>query len=114
MIRLITFDALHTLLTPRLPIYVQYAQTFAPHLGALQPAAIRGAFKTGPCPPRRSWSRVPTFLCGCLGSSVEGCAEGAAGVCEGRGGVVEGGGEEDGRWGGGGCVGYAGLPEALA
>ncbi|KAI9068052.1 HAD hydrolase subfamily IA REG-2-like protein [Trametes sanguinea] len=45
-IRLVTFDALHTLVTPRLPIYVQYAQTFEPYLGALDPDALKRAFKT--------------------------------------------------------------------
>ena len=46
-IRLVTFDALHTLVTPRLPVYVQYAQTFEPYLGALDPAALKSAFKSG-------------------------------------------------------------------
>jgi hypothetical protein len=46
-IRLVTFDALYTLLTPRLPIHVQYAQTFAPFLGELEPESIRRSFKTG-------------------------------------------------------------------
>ncbi|KAH9894978.1 HAD hydrolase subfamily IA REG-2-like protein [Cubamyces lactineus] len=45
-IRLVTFDALHTLVTPRLPVYVQYAQTFEPYLGALDPAALKSAFKS--------------------------------------------------------------------
>ncbi|KAI0365621.1 HAD hydrolase subfamily IA REG-2-like protein [Pilatotrama ljubarskyi] len=44
-IRLVTFDALHTLVTPRLPIYVQYAQTFEPYLGALDPGALKRSFK---------------------------------------------------------------------
>ncbi|KAH7925951.1 HAD-superfamily hydrolase [Leucogyrophana mollusca] len=44
-IRLVTFDALHTLLTPRLPIYVQYAQTFAPFLGVLDPDSLKQSFK---------------------------------------------------------------------
>ena len=47
MIRLITFDVLHTLVTPRLPVYVQYAQTFEPFLGQLQPERIKASFKTG-------------------------------------------------------------------
>jgi hypothetical protein len=47
MIRLVTFDALHTLLVPRLPIHVQYSQTFAPYLGVLDPDALRASFKTG-------------------------------------------------------------------
>ncbi|KAG2150473.1 HAD-like domain-containing protein [Suillus clintonianus] len=44
-IRLVTFDALHTLLTPRLPIYIQYSQTFAPYLGVLEPGLLRQSFK---------------------------------------------------------------------
>ncbi|KAI0769665.1 HAD hydrolase subfamily IA REG-2-like protein [Trametes elegans] len=43
-IRLVTFDALHTLVTPRLPVYVQYALTFEPYLGALAPAALKRSF----------------------------------------------------------------------
>lgn len=46
-IRLVTFDALHTIVTPRLPIYVQYSQTFEPNLGVLNPDALKQAFKTG-------------------------------------------------------------------
>ncbi|KAI0743842.1 HAD-like domain-containing protein [Daedaleopsis nitida] len=45
-IRLVTFDALHTLVTPRLPVYVQYAQTFEPYLGALDPGALKQSFKS--------------------------------------------------------------------
>jgi len=45
-IRLVLFDALHTLVTPRLPIYVQYAQTFEPFLGRLEPDALKTSFKT--------------------------------------------------------------------
>ncbi|KAI0690180.1 HAD hydrolase subfamily IA REG-2-like protein [Cerioporus squamosus] len=45
-IRLVTFDALHTLITPRLPIYVQYSQTFEPYLGVLDPDALKRSFKT--------------------------------------------------------------------
>ncbi|KDQ53589.1 hypothetical protein JAAARDRAFT_136995 [Jaapia argillacea MUCL 33604] len=45
MIRLVTFDALHTILKPRLPIYVQYSQTFEPYLGVLQPEALKRSFK---------------------------------------------------------------------
>ena len=46
-IRLVTFDALHTIITPRLPIYVQYSQTFEPYLGVLDPDALKRSFKTG-------------------------------------------------------------------
>ncbi|KAJ3488090.1 hypothetical protein NLI96_g3084 [Meripilus lineatus] len=44
-IRLVTFDALHTIVTPRLPVYVQYAQTFEPYLGVLEPEALKKSFK---------------------------------------------------------------------
>lgn len=46
-IRLVTFDALHTIVTPRLPVYVQYAQTFEPYLGVLEPEALKKSFKLG-------------------------------------------------------------------
>lgn len=46
-IRLVTFDALHTIITPRLPINVQYSAVFEPYLGALDPEAIKRSFKTG-------------------------------------------------------------------
>lgn len=46
-IRLVIFDALHTLLKPRRPIYVQYSQTFEPYLGVLEPEALKNSFKTG-------------------------------------------------------------------
>ncbi len=46
-IRLVTFDVLHTIVTPRLPIYVQYSQTFEHNLGVLDPDALKQAFKTG-------------------------------------------------------------------
>lgn len=46
-IRLVTFDALHTLITPRLPIYVQYSHTFEPYLGVLEPGALKQSFKIG-------------------------------------------------------------------
>ncbi|KAH9997661.1 HAD hydrolase subfamily IA REG-2-like protein [Russula vinacea] len=45
MIRLVTFDALHTLITPRKPIHVQYAEVFSPYLGTLPPDAIARSFK---------------------------------------------------------------------
>ncbi|KIJ18619.1 hypothetical protein PAXINDRAFT_70747 [Paxillus involutus ATCC 200175] len=44
-IKLVTFDALHTLITPRRPIYVQYSEVFAPFLGVLSPAALQRSFK---------------------------------------------------------------------
>lgn len=44
-IRLVTFDALHTLLTPRRPIYDQYSEVFSPFLGVLSPELIKRSFK---------------------------------------------------------------------
>jgi hypothetical protein len=46
-IRLVTFDALYTLLTPRKPVYVQYSEILAPFLGALEPDSIQKSFKIG-------------------------------------------------------------------
>ena len=46
-IRLVTFDALYTIIVPRLPIHVQYSQVFEPYLGAIPPGRIRKSFKTG-------------------------------------------------------------------
>lgn len=45
-IRLVTFDALATIIAPRLPIYVQYSQTFEPYIGVLDPDALKKSFKT--------------------------------------------------------------------
>lgn len=47
MIRFVTFDALHTLIKPRKPIHVQYAEVFSPYFGALPPDAIARSFKLG-------------------------------------------------------------------
>ncbi|KAH9929308.1 HAD hydrolase subfamily IA REG-2-like protein [Amylocystis lapponica] len=44
-IRLVLFDAFSTLLTPRLPVYVQYSETFEPYLGVLEPDALKRSFK---------------------------------------------------------------------
>ncbi|TCD62797.1 hypothetical protein EIP91_006390 [Steccherinum ochraceum] len=44
-IRLVTFDVLHTIVTPRLPIYVQYSLVFEPYLGSLEPDVIKKSFK---------------------------------------------------------------------
>ncbi|CAA7271043.1 unnamed protein product [Cyclocybe aegerita] len=44
-IRLVTFDALYTLITLRYPVHVQYSQVFAPYVGVLQPEAIQMSFK---------------------------------------------------------------------
>ncbi|KAH9083720.1 HAD hydrolase subfamily IA REG-2-like protein, partial [Lactarius deliciosus] len=45
MIRCVTFDALHTLITLRKPIHVQYSEVFRPYLGTLPPDAISRSFK---------------------------------------------------------------------
>ncbi|KAF5370756.1 hypothetical protein D9758_002012 [Tetrapyrgos nigripes] len=46
-IRLVTFDVLHTLITPRHPVHVQYSLAFAPYLGRLDPQDIKNSFKKG-------------------------------------------------------------------
>lgn len=46
-IRLVTFDILHTIVTPRLPVHVQYSQTFSPYLGELDPESLKRSFKVG-------------------------------------------------------------------
>ncbi|KAJ7924910.1 hypothetical protein B0H13DRAFT_1167439 [Mycena leptocephala] len=43
-IRLVTFDLLHTLITPRYPIHVQYARAFEPYLGPLNSDALKRSF----------------------------------------------------------------------
>ncbi|KAF8210374.1 HAD hydrolase subfamily IA REG-2-like protein [Mycena galopus ATCC 62051] len=43
-IRLVSFDLLHTLITPRYPIHVQYARVFEPYLGTLNPDAVKNSF----------------------------------------------------------------------
>jgi len=48
-VRLVTFDALHTPITPRKPIYVQYAEVFVPYLGTLDPDALSRSFRAGLC-----------------------------------------------------------------
>jgi len=45
MIRLVLFDALHTIVTPRLPIFIQYSQSFEPFFGHLEPESIKSSFK---------------------------------------------------------------------
>ncbi|KAF7296127.1 Haloacid dehalogenase-like hydrolase domain-containing 3 [Mycena kentingensis (nom. inval.)] len=44
MLRLVSFDLLHTLILPRHPIHVAYARAFEPFLGPLDPQAIKAAF----------------------------------------------------------------------
>ncbi|KIP01962.1 hypothetical protein PHLGIDRAFT_96511 [Phlebiopsis gigantea 11061_1 CR5-6] len=44
-IRMVLFDAYSTILVPRLPVYVQYSQTFEPYLGVLAPEKISSSFK---------------------------------------------------------------------
>lgn len=55
-VRLVLFDALHTLVKPRAPVFVQYADVFEPHLGILSPEAIKSSFKIGEIPLRPSRS----------------------------------------------------------
>ncbi|KAF9566685.1 HAD-like protein [Agrocybe pediades] len=45
-IRLVTFDALHTTITPRRPIHVQYSEVFEPYVGILPPERIKQSFKS--------------------------------------------------------------------
>ena len=56
-IRLLTFDALFTLLRPTQPFHIQYARTFQPYFGSLDPESIRLSFKRGQS-SSRSRSRV--------------------------------------------------------
>ncbi len=44
-IRLVTFDALFTLINLREPAHVQYARAFRPYLGELDPDAVKSSFK---------------------------------------------------------------------
>ncbi|KAJ3808476.1 HAD-like domain-containing protein [Lentinula lateritia] len=44
-VRLVTFDIVHTLITPRMPIHVQYAMAFKPYLGDVDPNSVKGSFK---------------------------------------------------------------------
>jgi len=46
-IRLVTFDALYTIIAPRLPVHIQYSQTFAPYIGILNPDSLRQSFRVG-------------------------------------------------------------------
>lgn len=48
LIRFVTLDALYTILKPRAPIPVQYAEAFAAAgLGTLDPDVVGRSFKTG-------------------------------------------------------------------
>jgi len=62
-IRLITFDAFHTIITPRHPIHVQYSQVFAPFLGVLPPESIKQSFKKG---ERETPARTSSKCCSAL------------------------------------------------
>jgi hypothetical protein len=46
-VTMVFFDALGTLIMPRRPIHVQYAEVFDPYLGKLEPSSIQNAFKKG-------------------------------------------------------------------
>lgn len=58
MMSLVLFDALHTLVKPRAPVFLQYAHVFEPHLGKLSPDAIKSSFKIGEIPHSRHPRRV--------------------------------------------------------
>jgi hypothetical protein len=58
-IRLVTFDALYTIIVPRLPVHVQYSQTFAPFIGVLDPDSLRRSFRVG----KKYFSFRSSFLC---------------------------------------------------
>ncbi|KAG6849991.1 hypothetical protein H0H93_002781 [Arthromyces matolae] len=45
-IRLVTFDALYTLVVPRIPVHLQYAQVFEPYLGVLDPLDLKKSFRS--------------------------------------------------------------------
>ncbi|CEL60682.1 Haloacid dehalogenase-like hydrolase domain-containing protein 3 OS=Danio rerio GN=hdhd3 PE=2 SV=1 [Rhizoctonia solani AG-1 IB] len=45
-IKAVFFDALHTIVQPRRPIFEQYHRVLAPKVGPLNPASLRGSFKT--------------------------------------------------------------------
>ncbi|KAH8828087.1 HAD-like domain-containing protein [Flagelloscypha sp. PMI_526] len=45
-IKLVTFDALHTILKPRFPISVQYARVFEPYLGPLDVGRVQASMKS--------------------------------------------------------------------
>lgn len=62
-IRLVTFDALHTIVTPRLPIYVQYSQTFEPYLGVLEPEAVKKSFKIGNVQLQSGMENSVSYVC---------------------------------------------------
>jgi hypothetical protein len=46
-VKLVLFDALYTIVKPRAPIHVQYAQVFEPYLGTVDPTKVKTAFKIG-------------------------------------------------------------------
>jgi phosphoglycolate phosphatase-like HAD superfamily hydrolase len=47
-IRLVTFDALYTLVKPRRPVHVQYAEVFEQHgLRRVDPDEVKRSFKQG-------------------------------------------------------------------
>jgi len=57
-VTLVLFDALYTIVKPRAPVFIQYATVFEPHLGKLNPDAIKYSFKTG---ENQSSSSFPRF-----------------------------------------------------
>ncbi|CAE6479255.1 unnamed protein product [Rhizoctonia solani] len=46
-VKIVFFDALHTLIQPRIPIFEQYHRVLTPKLGPLDPDLLKASFKTG-------------------------------------------------------------------
>ena len=103
-IRLVMFDVLHTLISPRLPIHVQYSQTFAPYLGMLEPESLKHSFNIG----KLSVAPVSSIN---VNSSAERTSGRKACISEPRRdtGLVERGYQKDGSWSWGRCARYVGI-----
>ena len=66
-VKLVLFDALYTIVKPRSPIHIQYAQVFESYLGTVDPMRVKAAFTVGarishlrPACPSRSISDTIT------------------------------------------------------
>ena len=46
-VKLVLFDALYTIVKPRAPIHIQYAQVFESYLGTVDSMRVKAAFKIG-------------------------------------------------------------------
>jgi len=103
-IRLVMFDVLRTLISPRLPIHVQYSQTFAPYLGMLEPESLNHSFNIG----KLSVAPVSSIN---VNSSAERTSGRKACISEPRRdtGLVERGYQKDGSWSWGRCARYVGI-----